>query len=312
MNKLFFNLKTFLYNKNLETTKREIRVMLGQQAIIASRTLYQNLEKLYDAEVKVFSQWGEDGILDYLFTKLGISKPCIVEFGVGEFNECNSRFAAEFRNASVYMADLNKDLVNIVKNTEIYWKNSLFPVIDRITPDNVSVHLDSAKSLMGRVDVLSIDIDGNDYWVLEAADLDSIPVVVCEYNPIYGAEMACTIKRQDSYDRAEGHFSWLHYGMSIRAAVTLMARKGFTFIGSNRAGNNAFFVNNMYVYLVSIPIPDTVTLDEFVDWRVRESRNISGKLDYLGFSDAQKQISQCHIFDLETNTIVTVASTILR
>ena len=266
---------------------------------------------MHDAEVKVFSQWGEDGILDYLFTKLGISKPRIVEFGVGEFKECNSRFAAEFRNASVYMVDLNKNLVDIVENTEIYWKNSLFPVIDRITPDNISVHLDTAKSLMGGIDVLSIDIDGNDYWVLEAADLQSIQVVVCEYNPIYGAEISCTISRQDNYDRAKVHFSWLHYGMSISAAVTLMARKGFTFIGSNRVGNNAFFINNIFVHSLSIPIPDTTTLDEFVDWRIRESRNISGKLDYLELSDARKQISKCHVFDLETNTIVTVASAIL-
>lgn len=280
--------------------------MLGQQAILACRALYPTIKKLHDAEVKVFSQWGEDGILEYLFTKLEISKPKIVEFGVGTFDECNSRFAAEFRNASVYMVDLNKNLISSVEKLEIFWRNSLFPVIDRITPDNASVHLKTAESIMEGIDVLSLDIDGNDYWVLKALDLEAVSIVVCEYNPIYGGDSACTIERDDEFDRVQTHYSGLHYGMSLRAAVSLMESKEFVFIGSNRVGNNAFFLRKELVHLVNIVVPDKANIKNFVDWRIRESRNRNGKLNYLSIQDARKEIAHCTvlILDPEKKTLV--------
>jgi len=306
LNKLFKYLMKFDFkqNLNIEINHIKIKIMLGQQAILASRALYPNIKKLHDAEVKVFSQWGEDGVLEYLFTKLEISKPKIVEFGVGIFDECNSRFAAEFRNASVYMVDLNKDLISNVENKEIYWRNSLFPIIDRITPDSGLFHLKTAESIMEGIDVLSLDIDGNDYWVLKALDLEAVSIVVCEYNPIYGGEIACTIERDDEFDRAQAHYSWLHYGMSLRAAISLMESKEFIFIGSNRVGNNAFFLKKELVNLINIKLPDMSNLKEFTDWRIRESRDISGSLNYLGLQDSRKEIANCLVYDIENEKVI--------
>lgn len=289
----------FKQNFNVELDYTKIKFMLGQQAILASRALYPSIKKLHDAEVKVFSQWGEDGILDYLFTKLEISKPKIVEFGVGTFDERNSRFAAEFRNASVYMVDLNKDLISSVEKKEIYWKNSLFPVIDRITPNNALIHLKTAESIMKGIDVLSIDIDGNDYWVLKALNLEAVSIVVCEYNPIYGGDIACTVERNDEFDRTQAHYSWLHYGMSLRAAVSLLESKEFVFLGSNRVGNNAFFLKKELVNLISITFPEVNNLAEFTDWRVRESRDRHGKFNYLEIQEARKEISECTVLNLD-------------
>ena len=281
--------------------------MMGQNAIIASRALYPNLKKLHDAEVKVFSQWGEDGILDYLFTKLEISKPKMVEFGVGIFDECNSRFTAEFRNASVYMVDLNNDLTPNVLNKEIYWKNQLFPVIDHITPNNALNHLNTAKTLMDGVDVLSLDIDGNDYWVLKALDLEAVSIVICEYNPIYGGEIECTIERNDEFDRVQEHYSRLHYGMSLKAAISLMGSKRFVFIGSNRAGNNAFFLKKELIHLLDITLPDVDNLKDFIDWRVRESRDINGNLNYQGPQNSRKEIADCLVFNIENTKVIKVS-----
>jgi len=307
LNKLLKYLIKFVFKQNLNSDINHIKIMLGQQSILASRALYPSIEKLHDVEVKVFSQWGEDGILEYLFTKLGISKPKIVEFGVGIFDECNSRFAAEFRNASVYMVDLNEDLISNVENMEISWKNSLFPVIDRITPNNALVHLKTAESIMAGIDALSLDIDGNDYWVLEALDLEAVSIVVCEYNPIYGGEIACSIERDDEFDRAQAHYSQLHYGMSLKAAVSLMDSKRFIFIGSNRVGNNAFFLRKELVHLIDIVLPDITDLKNFVDWRVRESRNKDGKLNYLRIQEARKEIANCTVFNLDQKEKILVS-----
>ena len=307
MDRLLKYLKRFVFKQNLNFNINYMKLLWGQQAIIASRSLYPNLKKLHDAEVKVFSQWGEDGILDYLFTKLEISKPKMVEFGVGVFDECNSRFTAEFRNASVYMVDLNNDLTTSVLNTEIYWKNQLFPVIDHITPNNALNHLKTAKNLMGGVDMLSLDIDGNDYWVLKALDLEAVSIVICEYNPIYGGEIECTIERNDEFDRVQAHYSWLHYGMSLKAALSLMRNKGFIFIGSNRAGNNAFFLKKELIHLLGITLPDENNLNDFIDWRVRESRDINGNLNYKNLQDSRKEIANCTVLDLQNSEVIRVS-----
>lgn len=134
---------------------------------------------------------------------------------------------------------------------------------------------------MGYVDLLSLDIDGNDYWVLENLDFSGISIVVCEYNPIYGSKGAYTVARNDQFDRTSEHSSWLHYGMSLMAAITLMKNNGLIFVGSNRAGNNAFFIQEHLVQGLTIEIPNLQNLEIFVDWRVRESRDKDGNLNYL-------------------------------
>ena len=71
-----------------------IKFIVGQSAILASRSSSDNFRDLWDAEIKVYSQWGEDGIIDFLCEKLNISKPKVLEVGSGNFSECNSRFLA--------------------------------------------------------------------------------------------------------------------------------------------------------------------------------------------------------------------------
>jgi hypothetical protein len=254
---------------------------------------------LWDSEVKVFSQWGEDGIIDYLLTSLNISKPKFVEFGVGEFKECNSRFTAESRNASVYMVDSNKNLVNSVKKLDLFWKNSLFPITDFITPESAREHIINAKNLMGGIDIFSIDLDGNDYWIIDNLDLSGVSIVICEYNPIFNG-INCTVPRSDDFERFKAHSSGLFFGMSLKASISLLDSKGFTFVGTNRAGNNAFFINNEMKDQVSIPLPVIDNLKIFLDWRIRESRDASGRLNYLNASQAIKIIESLTVIDLQS------------
>ena len=281
------------------STEHSLKFMLGQAAILSSRSKYESYKLLWDSEVKVFSQWGEDGIIDFLLTCLNISKPKIVEFGVGEFKECNSRFTAEFRNASVYMVDSNKNLVNYVKKLDLFWKNSLFPVTDFITPKSAKEHILNAQKLLGGIDIFSIDLDGNDYWILSNLELTGVSIVICEYNPIFN-EIDCTVPRNDNFDRFDAHSSGLFFGMSLKASISIMGSKGFTFIGTNRVGNNAVFVKNEIEDQVPFPKPNIYDLKMFLDWRVRESRDTSGCLNYLQATDAFKMIETLSVIDLKS------------
>jgi hypothetical protein len=283
-----------------------LKMLAASSAINASKAARETYEHLWDAEVKVFSQWGEDGILDYLFDLIGATKPRIVEFGVGDFTECNSRFAAEHRNASVYAVDMREDLVKKVKNLDVFWRNTIFPVCDFITPETAKKHQEIAESKFGGIDLISLDIDGNDYWVLQSLNFSNVQIVVCEYNPLYGSNTPCTVERNDFFDRTKEHFSWLHYGMSLRAAIDLLALSKLTFIGTNRVGNNAFFIKQEFVKSLDFKLPNNKELGEFVDWRVRESRDMSGNLSFLNKSDAIKTISDCKITNTTTSETYSV------
>ena len=281
-----------------------LKFMVGQAAVMSSRSNSQNFENLWDAEVKVFSQWGEDGILDFLCEKIGISKPNIIEIGAGNFMECNSRFIAEFRNANVIAVDGRDDLTTAVKASPLYWKSNIIPIVEWVTPDNINRIMDIGEEQFGKVDIFSIDLDGNDYWILRDVSLLNVAIVVLEYNPIFGASLKVTIPRNDEFDRYKSHFSGLYYGASLQAFIDLMLAKGFDFVGTNRVGNNAFFVHSRYVNKFDFDTKSNY--NKYVDWRIRESRSPKGELTYLSGSERLKVINDLPLIDLNTMQMHTV------
>ena len=282
----------------------KLKFMVGQAAVMSSRSNSQNFENLWDAEVKVFSQWGEDGILDFLCEKIGISKPNIIEIGAGNFMECNSRFIAEFRNANVIAVDGRDDLTTAVKASPLYWKSNIIPIVEWVTPDNINRIMDIGEEQFGKVDIFSIDLDGNDYWILRDVSLLNVAIVVLEYNPIFGASLKVTIPRNDEFDRYKSHFSGLYYGASLQAFIDLMLAKGFDFVGTNRVGNNAFFVHSRYVDRFDFDTKSNY--NKYVDWRIRESRSPKGELTYLSGSERLKVINDLPLIDLNTMQMHTV------
>lgn len=298
MNKILRFLLNLIKKINNESIV-SLKLMIGQSAVLSSRASSSKFINLWDAEVKVFSQWGEDGILDFICETLKISKPKFVEIGAGNFHECNSRFLAESRNASVVAIDARTDLVTEVKKMTVFWKTHIFPICEIVTPDNINDLLVFARDKMAGIDILSLDIDGNDYWVLDAAKLDKISVVVVEYNSLFGYSAEVSVPRDDLFNRKEKHFSCLYYGASLSAFIYSLSLKGFTFLGSNRACNNAFFIKNEKINEFSIEIPTNLEL--FVDSRVRESRDIYGSLSFLSGKDRLQTIETMPIVNVKNN-----------
>lgn len=281
-----------------------LKYSLGQNSIIGSRANSSNFKNLWDAEVKVFSQWGEDGILDFLCETLGISKPKMLEVGAGNFRECNSRFLAEHRNASVYLVDGRPDLINTAERDPLIWKTHLFAVNTWVTPENIQSIYKDAIDKMNGLDIFSLDIDGNDYWVLDSCPIDGVEIMVVEYNPLFGASLPVTVPRDDNFDRRTKHYSCLYYGASLPAFISLFRERGFAFIGTNRVGNNAFFIRSENLNKLSFK--PNADLSVYVDWRIRETRNSEGKLSLHSGFERVNAIRDLPLVNLRDQTQISV------
>ncbi len=288
-------------DSNADNFKFEI----GQAAVLASRAASDTFKNLWDAEVKIYSQWGEDGILNFLVSSMGISKPRILEVGVGNFLECNSRFLAEYLNASVVAVDGRTDLNASINGMDLKWKTHIKGIETWVTPSNIKELISESNEFLGGIDIFSLDVDGNDYWIIEQADLRNIRIVVVEYNPLFGSSLAVTVPRDDTFDRTIKHESWLYWGASLLAFEGILKNKGFDFVGTNRVGNNAFFVSSSDIDLIQFR-PDPRDL-KFYDWRVRESRDSTRELNFLSGNERKSIIGKMPLVDLSTGNLITVA-----
>jgi hypothetical protein len=269
--------------ERLRTTIRRLlvepqMVALGQIASSSRSGSRPQFRKLWDAEFRVFSQFGEDGILDFLCTTMDIARPKIMEIGAGNFSECNSRFLAEARGASVYAVDGQRGLSRAIARSTLKWRTPLWAREVWVSPVNAPSLEAEATQVMGGIDILSLDIDGNDYWVLESLSLQEMKIVVVEFNP-YFAPRAISVPRNDAFDRTAEHSSWLYYGASLQAFAHLLKSKGFALVGTTRAGNNAFFVLRNLLPLSGLAeTPKEELLADSARWTIREMRDDRGDL----------------------------------
>lgn len=296
---------TPLARKPVAVTDDRLFYRVGEAALLAQRAARPTFRHLWDAEFRVYSQWGEDGILEYLCDSLDLVRPRAVEFGAGNFRECNTRFMAERRNAAVVAVDARADLLTSVRTRDLYWRTSIWPIQEWVTPVSAPGLLTRARQTMGGVDVMSLDLDGNDYWVAESLDLDSVQVVVVEYNAL-GSERAVSVPRNDHFDRRTADATWLHFGASLRAWVHLLGERGFTFLGTNRAASNAFFCSTSRLADVQLPLPGTADLSLYVDSRIRESRGPDGGLSHLAGHERIAAIAHRELIDVKTGDLLTV------
>ena len=310
--------RKYMFAKSVSRTLRSwldrnyfdsMRYHIGAGVLANRRAHAPDFRDLWEAEVQVFSQWGEDGIIDFLFDCLAISKPKALELGVGNFKECNTRFLAEHRGASVVAVDAREDLPTFVRSLPAMWRTSIWPMVAWITPESAAAIQMAAREWMGGLDLISLDIDGNDYWVAQMLDFSDTALVVVEYNALFG-QSSVTVPRNDSFDRREAHYSCLYFGASIRAWVDFFQARGFALLGTNRVGSNAFFCNEALLTRVPLPRVDTDDLSPYVDWRVRESRDVDGKLSFSHGEERVKAIQNLPVVHLSSDKVITVGEAV--
>jgi len=254
-----------------------------------------------DYEYQVFSQWGEDGLIQHIINNVEIQRNIFVEFGVQDYTESNTRFLIKNSNWAGLVIDGSLENVEYIKNDEIYWRHNLKAHCEFITKDNINNIL-TKNGIDGDIGLLSVDIDGNDYWVWEAITCINPRIVVCEYNSVFGDSAAVTVPYDDSFVRNAAHYSNLYYGASISALNYLAIKKGYKLVGSNSAGNNLFFVRED----VGQHLPSVSPQDAYIKSNFREGRDEKGKLLNITSVEGFKLIEDQILFDVKTKQEITV------
>ncbi len=275
----------------------DTQFLIGQ---LLSKEIAKNKYKnIQEAEFKIFSQWGDDGIIQYLISKVDISKKTFIEFGVENYLESNTRFLLMNNNWTGLIFDGSNKNIDFIINDNLYWKYDLIAEQAFITRENINQRIENA-GFVGEIGLLHIDIDGNDYWVWEKLDIIKPDIAIIEYNSVFGIERAITIPYEPNFQRNKAHYSNLYAGSSLLALCDLADKKGYSFIGTNTAGNNAYFILNekLNIIIKPIEIKDGYTLSKF-----RESRNKKGKLTFLRGCDRLNEIKNLPVFNTRTNNI---------
>jgi hypothetical protein len=262
---------------------------------------FKQLGCLADAEFRITSQWGEDGIIEWLCQALPDIPRSFVEFGVENYSEANTRFLLENRGWRGLILDGNASAMQALREDALYWRHDLTAVGAFITRDNIR-DLIITHGFHRELGILSIDIDGNDYWILEALSDLHPAILICEINGVFGDIHAITIPYRADFQRLEAHFSGVYFGCSIRALDYLATRLGFTFVGTNSNGVNAFFVRSDLAPAI------LERLDEVRIWppRHRDSRDHEGRLSFVRGVARGELIANLPVFDVSTKQVVAV------
>jgi hypothetical protein len=271
--------------------------MMGAAHILNIRKNYDSIKRLEDVDYKIFSQNGEDGILDYLLTCLKIDKPKFIEIGVGDYHESNTRFIFERTSCKGLIIDIIEDFKKKVSQNTKVWRGDLNILSKKIDSENFIPTI-KEYNFKDNVDIFSIDVDGIDYWILEKIPKKFSKIIVAEFNPYFGSELSITVPNDPNFNRTNYHYSNLCFGASLKAIIELLSKKGFIFLGTNLFRNNVFFVNEDFKDQLSIDFPDTKDLSKFTNANFRESRDINNNLTLISPQKIINKIADCNVVDL--------------
>ncbi len=291
-------IKSFL-KKIIFNYQNDKKRMIGLSHLMNMREKYQTISNFNDLDFKIFSQNGEDGLLDYLLHSLKIVKPEFIEIGVGDYAESNTRFIFETRSLKGLIIDCIPNLKKKINQNIKTWRGDLNIEEVFISPENILEIL--SRNEFNNSDIFSLDIDGIDYWILEQLPKNFAKIAIIEYNPIFGNDLEITVPNIKNFSRNNYHHSNLCYGMSIKAAVKIMQKKNFYFIGTNLLRNNAFFVSNNFDKIEYFKNLKITKLSENVNSNIRESRDKSGKQTYLSGQNKLNEIKECEVIDIKEN-----------
>lgn len=286
-----------MFNILLDDTKSP-KLNLGKlQATLNNQK--EKINSIHEIEFKVFSQWGDDGIIQYLINKIDIVNKTFIEFGVENYKESNTRFLLINNNWSGYVIDGSKENIGYIKRDSISWAFDIRAKEAFITKENINELLSEFIRLGydPEIGLLSIDIDGNDFWIWKEIDVINPIIVVTEYNAVFGKYNAWTIPYKADFYRHNESTSFQYWGASLKAFCKLAETKGYYFIGCNSNGNNAYFVRKDKISNLRKLGPE----EGFTDSKFREYVDLNG--ERVGGNNRLKLIAGMNILDLESNEI---------
>ncbi len=266
-------------------------VLLGQIRN-AQLAALGRLERLRDAEFRVFSQFGEDGIIQYLLRHVPIENDTFIEFGVETYDEANTRYLLVNNNWRGLVIDGDPALPAHLRQNPLSWQHELTVVSAFINAENIN-ELFARHGFRGDLGLLSIDVDGNDYWLWKAITVVSPRIVVCEYNSVFGDLYPVTVPYRADFQKRRAHYSDLYFGASLPALCDLAEAKGYTFVGATSQGLNAFFVRND----LAGSLPRPTAREEYARSRFRSSLNEHAELNFLTGDERLAVIADLQVED---------------
>ncbi len=195
-------------------------------------------------EFSGFSQNGEDGIIDFLISKLTAKNNYFIEIGSSFGTENNSSWLVLVKKYDGIMIEGSKKdsdrLSRLIK-----------PYSLGLSIQNLYVNLENIKFIKDNTryldpDVFSVDIDGMDYHIVKELFNQGFrpSIFIVEYNSVFGHEKRITIPYEEFFNFKTAHKTELYYGVSIALWKSLFAELNYSFITVDSKGVNAFFVNN--------------------------------------------------------------------
>lgn len=277
-----------------ERTRELIGMMLAERFAAKRR-----ITSLHEVEFRVYSQFGDDGIIQWLVTRLPLLPKRFVEFGVEDYSESNTRFLMVSRNWSGLVMDGSPGNIARLRARKWFWRYGLTALANFVTCENVDA-LIAGWAGSEPVGLLHIDVDGNEYWLWDAVKCISPSIVIMEFNAVFGKDRAITIPYVPDFHRFATHYSGQYAGASLAALTHLAAIKGYALIGVNSAGNNAYFLHRDLLDhdLVEVPVAHA-----FVRPNYRESRDRSNRLDFLSYDQRQTAIRGMPVVNVESGKV---------
>jgi hypothetical protein len=191
---------------------------------------------LTEREFGVRSQNGEDGVIQELLEAAGIRKGFFVEFGIGTGDQGNCVLLADKLGWSGLFMEADPESFGALARK--YRRTTRVQTAEAdVTVTNVE-QLFTSHGVPAELSVLSIDIDGNDYWVWEAVTGFRPDIVIVEYNAALGFDRKLVMSRDDAH-RWDGTD---YFGASLAAYCSLADSKGYDLVHTDRTGVNAFYV----------------------------------------------------------------------
>jgi len=278
------------------------KLALGK--ILSKKNKLKNIEKIEDIEFKIFSQFGDDGIIQFLVDKLEIDYEYhnFIEFGVEDYSEANTKFLLLNNNWSGLILDSSNENIDNIKKKNFFWKFELEAIKCFITKENINSIITNSNINKKKIGILSIDIDGNDYWVWKEINVIDPLIVIIEYNSTFGFEKKISIPYKENFERSNAHHSNLYWGASIEALKFLAKQKGYKFLTTNSAGNNAYFIKENIFDKMKLDLKKNTYQSKF-----RESRNESGEKTFINYDQRLSIISHLEIVDVETNKLYKIS-----
>ena len=245
---IIYYLKNLLKKPDFDSFNQQLqRIILNQYKTysVEDKRIYENLS---ESGFRCFSQFEEDGIILFILSSIGFKTRKVVEMCIGNGEECMAANLVINHGFQGFLFDGDADNIIHAKKFFNSKKDCIlnFPYIKNswITKENVNSLLRNSCGEV-EVDLLSLDVDGNDYYIWEAISVINPRLCVFETHNVIPSDLSLTIPYKHDFNYEDGSSDESDFrGVSLLAMKKLSALKGYRLIGSHQNGFNVFFLRN--------------------------------------------------------------------